>query len=321
MSRRFFAVPFLTLAVACGGGEVEVTSVPIGGSGASSGVAGSSSTTTGTGGSGGTGGSPGFAGGPTCSGQGALIPSGGSGGKVGAVELITYRASDAIDSSVTALFASGGDANGTADCQLTKIAPCVVRACPSVPASPTSRFESAGTLSVTGGLFPVSLEPKHTSTDPVMMTQGVDYAYALSTGKPLFSGEEMLIVSTTGAAVPGFTATVVAPSAVTLLTPADAATVDPGAPLALTWMAAGSDTYVVVDLATTTCNVATHVICTFPVKDGAGTIPAAALTTLHGSVSASVSGLGTASLNAGDYSMTIDVHDRTGSPPRTLSLP
>ena len=304
------------ILVACGGGEVDVTSLQASAAGGAQGVSGSSGT---GGGASGTGGAPGSAGAPIC--PNSPIPSGGSGGKVGTVEIVTYRASDTINSSVTALFASGGDANGTAACQVTKLSPCVVRTCPSVPPDPTSRFESAGTLTVTGGAFPVSIDPQHTTTDPTKIAQGTDYGYASSVGKQLYVGGEALVVSTPGASVPALATTVAAPSAITLLTPAAGATIDPAGPLSLTWTPNATATFLALDLSTNACGITTHVVCTFPAQDGAASVPAGALASLHGSVTASVSGLGTQLVNAGDYIMTVDVHDRTGSPPRMLALP
>jgi hypothetical protein len=128
---------------------------------------------------------------------------------------------------------------------------------------------SAGTLHITGGTKSVDLVPTAKKT------------YDAVTGSvALWNGGETLTVTAEGKDVPPFTASLVAPSKLTMTAPAlpsSAAnlSVTRSAPFSATWTGASSGLVVLYFDAATSSN-AFSATCTFKASDGKGEVPAAA---------------------------------------------
>ena len=309
----FFAA--LTLA-ACGSSKADP---PPAGSGGSAGAPASG----GAAGSGGTSGGGGAStGGPTCLGQGGVVPTAGGGGKSGLLAVTLSPSNNGtITTSVGGLFASGGYGLISSSCAITTTSACEIRTCagPSTLAAP--KLESAGTITITGASFPLTLQPMHSSTDPQAMMLGVDYVYAFAAGTALFVGGETLTVAATGAALPAFTTTLKAPAPIDVSEPLDGAAIDPNGVSFIWPPGTDGDVFVTVELGSSCGGVARHVGCTFLAKDGKGFVPGDALVGMHGTVNAKVSTRGTAMITTGDYAITLDARNETGVSPASLVLP
>lgn len=147
----------------------------------------------------------------------------------------------------------------------------VIRRCPvGAPSDLSPR--SAGTLSITGGLAPVSLVPNAQSV------------YPLATGlQSLWNGGQMLTVSASGAVVPAFTTTLQAPGAVRVSAPVLPAaparlTVPRNAPLMFSWT--GGTSTVQITLIQTSATTSTALAGSFAASAGSAVLAPAALAQL-----------------------------------------
>jgi hypothetical protein len=175
-------------------------------------------------------------------------------------------------SQVTAGFRDAPD--GTNGVSTTRwIGPCAISVYTTEPVDGTSVYRSAGVVTISGLDMPVSLAP--TGSGVTL------YSDSSSFTNSLFSGGESLTFSATGAAVPAFTATLVAPSLIDLQSPAVPANgvpfvLDRSADLIFAWSGGGFGT---VDV-TFSDSTNAAVDCNFPSSAGTGTIPEAALAAL-----------------------------------------
>jgi hypothetical protein len=149
--------------------------------------------------------------------------------------------------------------------------PCSVSLCTA--GASTSIPHSAGSLTVTGGSTPISLEP------------GADETYTAAVGTPgLFSPGTVLTFNGSGssAGVPVFSGTVTAPAVATLVTPsivdATPIAVSHTDPLALAWSLGGPIGFIEVTFSTVNTSTGDVAIaqCRFPATDFGGSIPATA---------------------------------------------
>jgi hypothetical protein len=162
-------------------------------------------------------------------------------------------------------------------CTGTTIGPCVQVTCAPTQVDLGAPFvglsSSAGPLQLSGGQSPFTLVPDAHATYP-----------ELTKTTSLFRGGETLTAAAKGADVPPFSVQLTAPSEVTLTAPPSpngVVDVQRSAGLAFTWVGGGAGQLVIMLLppfGRPTDPVG--MTCQFPAAAGAGTIPAAALTTL-----------------------------------------
>ena len=149
------------------------------------------------------------------------------------------------------------------------VGPCVVETYGS-GAGPKDTDRSAGKLTISGGAKSVPLLPEADGTYTTVNGQGA-----------LFAGGETLTITAQGAAVPAFVLSLVAPSKLTLASPAlpaaaGALKVTRSAGLSASWT--GSSAGVVVVYLDAAGGSSAHAAtCSFPASAGAGVVPAAAL--------------------------------------------
>jgi hypothetical protein len=154
------------------------------------------------------------------------------------------------------------------------VGPCLVETFnPNDPGGP-ERDMSAGALKITGGTSPLDMAPGTKD----------NYAGLRSSTSALWNGGEMLVATAAGSAsgVPAFSASLTAPSKLTVTAPAlpqtasGSLTVARDAPLTVSWTGASSGSVIVyLDIATP--NKAYTVTCTYKPSDATGQVPAAAL--------------------------------------------
>ena len=187
-------------------------------------------------------------------------------GNRGAVFLTGDATSTGASHSAGAAFV----ARSTVDQSVTKkaVGPCAVEIYGN-GAGPKETFRSAGKLTFTGLAKAVTLTP------------AADKTYDRITGSTaLFVGGETFTVTADGADVPAFTATLMAPSKLTLTAPAlpaanAALKVTRSSGIEATWTGASSGEVVLYFDEAASSN-AFSTTCTFPASAGKGTIPAAA---------------------------------------------
>ncbi len=154
----------------------------------------------------------------------------------------------------------------------TTVGPCVVQVLGSGSA-PVETDESAGTVQLTGGAKTIKLTPANDAT----------YTTTQSSTASLWTGGETLTLSADGGpdgAVPAFSTTVVAPSKITITSPAlpsssGSMNVPRNAPWIGTWSGASSGSVVIYFDVTDGANAYTAT-CKFDASAGTGTVPAAA---------------------------------------------
>jgi hypothetical protein len=168
-----------------------------------------------------------------------------------------------------------------AGCSVALVGGCKLETCGPSSAT-TSGLASAGSIAVSGGLYPLLLQPG----------LGNVYEPASDGGSlALWHGGEGLIVTSSGGQVPAFAANLTAPRQVSVLTPMPLLIPKTSA-LPFTWFGDSAGN-VVIDLNTTNATGAYYLECSFDVGAGAGSLPAAALAALPGG--AGVLTIGTAS--------------------------
>jgi hypothetical protein len=158
-------------------------------------------------------------------------------------------------------------------CTIASIEGCTLETCAAPDTD--AGYASAGSLAIGGGLYPLVLQPD---------TGGVYVPVPGGDGGPLtlWHGGEELLVTSSGATVPAFAASVVAPRQVTVLTKAPGQ-VARDAALPFSWFGASAGS-LTVDLATSAAASSYYLECRFDVGAGAGAIPQAALAALPAGV-------------------------------------
>jgi hypothetical protein len=154
---------------------------------------------------------------------------------------------------------------------------------------------SAGTLTIAGITPTLVLEPN---------VGNVGF-YGSRTSQASVRGGDQITFTGTGAEVPAFEGTIIAPSAITLTTslPAEGLTVDDSQDLAWAWTGGGT-----VDVEVYIYNFVKGALsCRFPATDGSGTIPAAALQAVRTGASTKylVRSISKASVSVGDWSVDL----------------
>lgn len=255
------ACVLLLLVNACGdddsGGSRPSGGAGTGGSSGTGGAAGSS-------GSGGSAGSAGSAGG----GAGGAGGSAGQTGKHGTIGVSTNAAMGSALAGYST-FASFLEM-GPSGCDLTTHGDCAVARCDFTDPPPTTTFASAGDITVTGGIEPVTMKPSVDKT----------YDYASGT-QQLFQGGEQLQFSAAGDDIPAFTATITAPPTLELQQPSSTpVSLQKTGDFVAAWTPV-SDAVVEIEFSLQpSATEIVNVRCSFDASAGTGTIPASIVSEL-----------------------------------------
>jgi hypothetical protein len=187
---------------------------------------------------------------------------------------------DIVSGQFSELNADFKDQSGSIgeSCSRTTVASCDVLIC-QLTNVPKQSLASAGTLSLTGVMMPITLSPDASNS----------YASNPTTG-PNWKAGDMLTLGGSGATVPAFSTQLVAPSYVDVTTPALTGTkqaIDRTKDLAFAWTGGGAGSVVVsFSEVSQTPDAVYHpisVTCTFPAASGAGSVPASVLAQLSAS--------------------------------------
>jgi hypothetical protein len=183
-------------------------------------------------------------------------------------------------------------------CTYAKSGQCTLTRCHyTQPGSPSPPARSAGTVSVTGGVMPLSISPAADETYKTALVQ-----------QALWNGGEYVTLAGSGGDVPAFSLVLAAPNAVAVSSPALPATgsgltLDRSHDLQLQW--SGQSAGELQFVAATTNNVdLAQVACSFAVTLGAGSVPSQLLGALApgpGTIGAQVVTRGSA--QSGDWSI------------------
>jgi hypothetical protein len=211
----------------------------------------------------------------------AATSTGGSflGGYDGLLDFINQADSNDVFSGTFAGGLTAGDACTTPQ---SFGASCIAITCSPLPLDAGVTYPTAGTLTLTGGIFDAGI-----NVAPV--GEGV-YAYSQPTATSSFAPGDILGVAASGGAVPAFSQTIVGPGCVTLTPPSmgDAGTsVSTGQDLTLTWSGnePGAQVFLIAFASPSTPTAQTtqtEIACSFDAALGTGTIPQAALAALNG---------------------------------------
>ena len=184
------------------------------------------------------------------------------------------------------------------DCQAYA---CVVQSLDAGSSGPAPPLVSAGTVTISGGTTVATMTPDQTNI----------YTTSSNT-QSLFAGGETLSFATSGAAAPASTTMLIAPTPVTITTPAQAAsyTITRANGFALAWSRGGAGTVVIgIQSAITSTAPGTQygsVRCEFPVAGGSAIVPAASLAVLPvGNASFQMAVANRASSAVGDWVMNV----------------
>jgi hypothetical protein len=159
-----------------------------------------------------------------------------------------------------------GASFGVTACPRTVVDGCNVYVCPAPPdggAPVPGSMPAAGTLRITAGMQTIMLAPQP------------DGSYVRATGAMmLWQGGESISFSAMGQAVPAFAGAVIAPSALTLMTPTLPAAgthlvVSRSTPLGLSWSGQSAGN---VRAELQTADGLTTIYCSFPASAGTGTV-------------------------------------------------
>ncbi|HEY5926896.1 MAG TPA: hypothetical protein VIV11_34655 [Kofleriaceae bacterium] len=159
-----------------------------------------------------------------------------------------------------------------------------------------------------------------TSTGTMMLDPGANNSYpTMSAQAPLYTGGEMIMVSGTGAAVPAFSGTLVAPSKPTLTAPPPGnVIVDRSRDFTFSWSGGGSTDVWITMSATAMPYKA--IACTFAASRGQATIPKAVLAALPaGTGSFGLNGYSISKREAGDWEVALQAFYSAVWPDGTLA--
>lgn len=256
----------------------------------------------------GTGGGNAGTGGGTATGTGGGTSVGGGSGTGG-----TTGTSDGGPSQFGWVYVSsspGGPTNATAffskvspvpdggsNCTLTTDGRCIIQACKPDGGGSTHRFQSAGTIAITGGSVPATLS----------WSVDAGYYQGFFNGGYFFTGSQLTITAA-GDSVSAFSASVMPPSPMVVALPPVSSgakrQVNRTQPLSVTWTGASAGS-VVISLQTNLPYTA-YVICTVPASDGNATIVPSVLAHLTpGEGFLMVSQQSTTEVQAGDWPISV----------------
>ncbi|MCU1279665.1 MAG: hypothetical protein JWM53_3211 [bacterium] len=222
----------------------------------------------------------------------------------GTINVTSFQSTAQSLYSAGASFVAGVIPSSSPQCTLSVVGSCQAYACivQSLDAGSGGTappLVSAGTVTISGG------------TTTATMTPGAGNIYSASSNtQSLFAGGETLTFATSGAAAPASSTMLVAPTAVTITTPAQAAsyTITRANGFALAWSGGGPGSFdFTIQSSISSTAPGTHygsVRCQFPVAGGSATVPAAALAVLPtGGASFQVGVSNSASSAVGDWVM------------------
>lgn len=162
---------------------------------------------------------------------------------------------------------------------------------------------SAGTVTISGAMQPISMMP------------GTDHTYtALSTQTALFAGGDNLTFAASGADVPAFSQMLTAPGRVTITAPVKPSggtlTVMRAQDLTVSWSGGGSTGEVLVALLPgSATSGAMTLYCRFPASSGQGSVPALALQHLQGGAGAfAMASISDGGTTAGDWAVRLEAY-------------
>lgn len=184
-------------------------------------------------------------------------------------------------------------------CTEQEIGACTLIVCPAQV--PPGTAVNAGTITVTGAAIPITLTPKADNT----------YTFVSTNTQPLFTGDETLAASSTGAEVPAFSVSVTAPSRPTITAPAQPAaggmiTINRAQAFHATWMNRSTAGKVYLYFSGPPDSGIT-MSCGFPAMALAADVPAATLAMLpSGTGSFAASAVTAASTDVGDWRVYAD---------------
>lgn len=202
-------------------------------------------------------------------------------------------------------------------CTVMMSGACLIQTCPV--SQPPPPFVSAGNLTLSGGARTITLMPR------------ADKGYTVSSDgtQALWSGGEMLSFSATGADVPAFTASLVAPGPIAITSPTAPSgggklSVSRTSDLTMTWTGGGSAQFRGGITAVYNNGASSAaVVCTAPASAGSFTIPASLIGQLPQSpTSAGLFGASAAKKQvvSGSYAFTFDASFDANGPGNTSYL-
>ncbi len=183
-------------------------------------------------------------------------------------------------------------------CQVSQtIGPCEVANCGAAATGAVS----AGTITITGALEPISLVP------------GSDHTYAqLMSTTSLFNGGESITFAASGAEVPAFTKSLTMPSKATITAPAKPPSASPylivnrAQDFSVSWSGGGSG---LVQIALNSQSADQRLFCRFTASAGTGKLPAAALATLPAGMGGfAMASIGDTEQDAGDWAVAVSAY-------------
>ncbi len=224
----------------------------------------------------------------------------GSPSKTGQVTLQQISLSGLPEGTLTATFGT----SATMGCTHAVEGSCTIDLC-SVSASATSTTESAGALMLSGPTV------GNLRVSPTLVPSP---RYSQVTGAFWRQPNETVTVAAEGGAVPAFTQTISAPSAVTITQPTCSASttcvISRAAPFTVSWTG-GTVGSVQIRLVSEQGTAPTSTVsCLFPAAAGTATIPATVMgALLSGTGSILVGATTSSTLVAGDYGITVSAID------------
>lgn len=192
----------------------------------------------------------------------------------------------------------------------TSFGACTVSYCTDV--LPVSHVYSAGTMTIAGASAPIVLTFPINGTYPDFHLTGV-----------LFTGGESLAVTASGADVPPFAGSVVAPTRATITSPAappeETLTIAQSSDFTFTWTGFETGTLHVGVVGGP--NASTQVDCSFDAAAATGTIPAQALMMVPtgGTIYFHMESIRDAEVDAGDWAVTLHATTQAVWPTDTLA--
>jgi hypothetical protein len=179
---------------------------------------------------------------------------------------------------------------GAACTTMQTIGPCEVRQCTTTQ---PQGAQSAGTITITGALKPLSLVP------------GADKLYVQQMSMTsLFNGGEMISFAAAGADIPAFTVAVTTPTKATITAPAKPAAasllaINRAQDFTVSWTGGGSGR---LQVFLSGAGGSPSLFCRFAASAGTGKVPAAALATMTGAMgSFAMASINETEKTAGDW--------------------
>jgi hypothetical protein len=185
----------------------------------------------------------------------------------GFVALSTYSGSSGGTAFQGGAASASFNTTPGAACAEEKFDNCSVFTCPQGQTT-TPTYVSAGTLTVTGARESITMSPEPDNSYMAHVSM-----------QTLFSGGEMLTFTGSGADAPGFTASIRAPSRISITSPTKpptdgAVAVDRAQPFRVAWSGGGAG---IVQVFVSPSSGGVLVSCRFEASAGSGSVPAAAL--------------------------------------------